>query len=72
VVGVAITAETAVRGCQPNASHEVDIDLAACFALQSACRFGAGDVRLHDAEACARILAAYGSLAHLAAQPTPG
>jgi len=69
VVGLAITTETAVAGSQPNASHEVDIALAARFALEVACRFGAGHLAFYDADEYARIVATFGSLAHLMRAP---
>lgn len=69
VVGVAITTETAVAGSQPNASHEGDIALAARFSLETAYRFGAGELHFYDSAEYARILARYGSLAHLKGNP---
>lgn len=69
VVGVAITTETAVAGSQSFASHEVDIDLAARFALETAFRFGQGQLRFFDADEYARIVQGYGSLAHLTQAP---
>lgn len=71
VAGVAITTETAVAGSQPNASHEGDIALAARFALEAAYRFGSRDLHFYDEDEYGRIVALYGSLAHLRTVPAP-
>lgn len=65
VVGLAITSAAVVPGSATGASHEVDIALAARFAVEVAKEFGAGTAVLHDAEEFARARALYGSLAHL-------
>ena len=65
VVGIAITAETAVPGCATGASHEVDIALAVKFAVEVAKAFGAGQCQFYDADEVARLQQLYGSMAHL-------
>ncbi len=65
VIGVAITTATAVAGSQSFASHEIDIELAARFSLETAFRFGEGTLTFYDKDEYARIEEAYGSLAHL-------
>jgi hypothetical protein len=65
VVGVAITAETAVPGSGSNASHPGDIALAVSFCLESAARFGAGRLQLYDVDQHAIALERYGPMTHL-------
>ena len=65
VVGVAITAETAVPGCATGASHFTDIEAAARFMLEVAKEFGRGECHFYDKEEYDRILALYGSMKHL-------
>ncbi|HEY0188383.1 MAG TPA: DUF1177 domain-containing protein [Cellulomonas sp.] len=65
VVGVAITTVTAVAGCATGASHEVDIALAARYAVEVAKGYGSGTVRFHDEDELAALQARYGSAAHL-------
>lgn len=65
VVGVAITAETAVPGSGTNASHAGDIALAVSFGLESAARFGTGRLRLYDVDQHALALERYGPMTHL-------
>lgn len=65
VVGVAITTEVPVPGSGTGASHEVDIELAARFAVEVAKGFGAGRVRFHDPAELERLVALYGPLTHL-------
>lgn len=69
VVGVAITAEVPVPGSGTGASHEVDIELAARFAVEVAKEFGGGRLRFHDPAELDRLVALYGPLTHL---QTPG
>lgn len=71
VVGIAITAQTAVAGSQSFASHETDIDIAVRFSLETAFRFGQGKLAFYDPEAYAHIIRMYGSLAHLMRIPGP-
>lgn len=65
VVGVAITAEVPVPGCVSGASHEVDIELAARFAVETAKGFGAGKTPLHDPGEFDRLVALYGRMNRL-------
>ena len=65
VVGVAISAESVVPGCGTGASHEMDIALAVKFAVEVAKEFTRGTCRFHDAAEYDRLVALYGSLAHL-------
>ena len=65
VVGVAISAESVVPGCGTGASHETDIALAVKFAVEVAKEFTRGTCRFHDAAEYDRLVALYGSLAHL-------
>ena len=65
VVGVAITTASVVPGCGTGASHETDVAAAARFAVEVAKEFTQGTCRFHDADEYARLLALYGSLAHL-------
>ena len=60
VVGVALTTVTAVAGCATGASHEIDIALAARFAVEVAKGFGAGQIAFHDHAEFARMLDLYG------------
>ena len=69
VVGVAITAEVAVPGSGTGASHEVDIELAARYAVEVAKDFGAGQLRFHDPAELARLVRLYGEMRRL---QTPG
>lgn len=65
VVGLAVTAASAVPGCATGASHETDIAAAARFAVETAKAFGAGAVTFHDQDEYEALVARYGSLAHL-------
>ncbi len=65
VVGVALTTITAVAGCATGASHEVDIALAARFAVEVAKDFGAGRASFFDAHEAALLERLYGSMRHL-------
>ncbi|MDF2679607.1 MAG: hypothetical protein K0R47_797 [Brevibacillus sp.] len=62
VVGVAITAQTAVPGCGTGASHESDIALAVKFAVEVAKEFTNGVSTLYDEAEYAHILTRYGSM----------
>lgn len=70
VVGVAITSVSVVAGCGTGASHETDIALVCKFALEVAKEFGRGTCHFYDINEYQRLLALYGSLAHL--QQSPG
>jgi hypothetical protein len=65
VVGVAITAQSVVPGCGTGASHETDIALVVKFSVEVAKEFGRGTCSFFDTTDYARLLALYGSLAHL-------
>ncbi|MGW3471770.1 DUF1177 domain-containing protein [Saccharopolyspora sp. NPDC000995] len=65
VVGLAIVAATAVPGCATGASHEADIAAAARYAVEVAKEFGAGQLTFHDQAEFDKLVARYGSLAHL-------
>lgn len=65
VVGVAITAVSAVPGCGTGASHETDIALACKFAVEVAKEFTRGTCQFYDTVEYQRLLDLYGSLAHL-------
>ncbi|CAM5269910.1 hypothetical protein SANTM175S_04079 [Streptomyces antimycoticus] len=59
VVGLAITAGSAVAGCATGASHETDIAVAARFAVETAKEFGRGVARFLDPEEFARLVELY-------------
>ncbi|MFJ9498339.1 DUF1177 domain-containing protein [Brevibacillus centrosporus] len=65
VVGVAITAQTAVPGCGTGASHESDIALAVKFAVEVAKEFTNGVTTFYDEAEYAHILSRYGSMKRL-------
>ena len=65
VVGVALCTESVVPGCGTGASHETDIALAVKFAVEVAKEFTRGTCTFHDAAEYDRLVALYGSLAHL-------
>ena len=62
VVGVAITAESAVPGCGTGASHETDIALAVKFAVEVAKEFTNGITHFYDEAEFAHIISRYGSM----------
>jgi hypothetical protein len=72
VVGLAVTAATAVAGCATGASHEADIAAAARFAVETAKEFGRGAVRFHDPEEFTRLVGMYGPMTHLQALTPAG
>ncbi len=65
VVGVAVTAETAVPGCASGASHDVDIELAARFSVEVAKGFTAGRAPFFDAGEFAPLVELYGPMTRL-------
>jgi uncharacterized protein DUF1177 len=69
VVGVAITAETAVPGSATGASHPVDIALAVSFCIETAKAVGADRARFYDAEHFALAQRMYGSMTQLQGTP---
>lgn len=62
VVGVAITAETAVPGSATGASHPGDIALAATYAVEAAKRFGSGSLEFYDKAQFGEAQRRYGDL----------
>lgn len=65
VVGVAVTAETAVAGTATGANHPLDIALAVSFCLEVAKRFGSGRLSLHDEADYTEATRRYGPMTHL-------
>lgn len=65
VVGVALTAETAVPGSATRAGHPTDIALAVAFSIEVAARFGAGRLRFHDPDEFRRAVGLYGPMTRL-------
>lgn len=65
VVGVAITTVTVVAGCATGASHEVDIALAARYAVEVAKGYGAGSIAFYDNDEFQHIQSLYGSASHM-------
>ncbi|WP_371379277.1 DUF1177 domain-containing protein [Sporomusa aerivorans] len=65
VVGVAITAETAVPGCATGASQLIDIELAVRFAIEVGKAFTQGMCHFYDAQEFAAIQSLYGSMRHI-------
>lgn len=65
VVGVAITAQTAVPGCATGASHLTDIEEAARFMLEVAKVFGSGECKFYDQDEYSLIQKLYGPMNHL-------
>lgn len=65
VVGVAITAETAVPGCATGASHVTDIEETVRFSLEVAKAFGAGKCSFYDPSEFGLLVRLYGSMEHL-------
>lgn len=65
VVGVAITAETAVPGSGTGVSHEVDIAQAATFAIEIAKEFSVGTASFYDQEEFDKLITLYGKMNHL-------
>lgn len=65
VVGVAITTVSMVPGCATGASHEVDIELAARFAIEVAKGFSRKTCKFYDEKEWNLITKLYGSMEHL-------
>ena len=65
VVGVALTAESAVPGCATGASQAVDIEMATRFCLEVAKSFGRGECAFYDAKEFLRLVTLYGPMTHL-------
>lgn len=62
VVGVAITTEQPVAGCATGASHPLDVESAARFAIEVAKVFGEGQCSFYDEEEYQYLLKLYGDL----------
>jgi hypothetical protein len=62
VVGVAVTAQSAVPGCGTGASHEIDIATAVRFSVEVAKEFTNGTAHFYDKNEFARITTLYGSM----------
>lgn len=62
VVGVAITAQSAVPGCGTGASHPADVELAARYMLEVAKAFGRGECSFYDEAEYAQMIDLYGPL----------
>lgn len=69
VVGVAITAQSAVPGSATGASHEVDIALATRFVIEVAKEVGSGTCSFVDEPEFERLVKLYGSMKHLSTLP---
>lgn len=65
VVGVAVTAETAVPGTATGANHATDIALAVSFCLEVAKRFGSGSLAFFDESEFIEATRRYGSMTRL-------
>jgi hypothetical protein len=65
VVGVALTAETAVPGCATGASQICDIESVVRFGIEVAKSFGEGKASFYSEEEFARLTSLYGSMTHL-------
>lgn len=62
VVGVAITAETAVPGCGTGASHEIDIEQAGRFCIEVVKAYTEGKCKFYDEKEFKTIIGLYGSM----------
>jgi hypothetical protein len=65
VVGVALTAETAVPGCASGAGQVMDVEAAVRFCIEVAKAFGQGQCAFYDPFEFDRLLALYGPMNHL-------
>lgn len=65
VVGVALTSEAVVPGSASGATQINDCEQAARFCVEVAKAFTRGQCRFYDPDEYARLLARYGSMAHL-------
>ncbi len=64
VVGVAITTEQPVAGCATGASHPLDIESAARFAVEVAKGYGEGTISFYNEEEYQHLLELYGDMKH--------
>ena len=65
VVGVALTAESAVPGCSTGASNEIDVEAAARYCIEVAKAFTQGSCSFFDPHEFERLLRLYGAMNHL-------
>lgn len=65
VVGVAVTAKSAVPGSGTGASHEVDVAQAVRFSIEVAKEYTAGKFEFYDVAEFERLEKLYGSMQHL-------
>jgi hypothetical protein len=65
VVGIAITAETAVPGCRTGASRETDLEEAGRFCIEVAKDFSQGRCKFYDETEFELIFKRYGPMTHL-------
>ena len=65
VVGIAITTEVPVAGCATGASHFVDVEMAARYAVEVAKDYGGGRCAFFDPHGYAELVLRYGELGHL-------
>lgn len=65
VVGIALTAKTAVPGCATGSSQVVDIETVVRFSIEVAKAFGEGKASFYSKEEFARIVKLYGTMNHL-------
>ena len=65
VVGVALTAETAVPGCATGSSQVTDIEAAVRFSIEAAKAFGEGKLSFYDPKEFEHIVNLYGTMNHL-------
>ena len=65
VVGIAICTQSVVPGCGTGANHEIDIALAARFAIEVAKDLGHGSCEFYDQSQFDRLVELYGTMHHL-------
>ncbi len=65
VVGVALTAETAVPGCASGANQVMDVEAAVRFCIEVAKAFGQDKCTFYDAGEFERLVVLYGPMVHL-------
>ena len=65
VIGIAITAKSAVPGSGTGASHEVDVAQAVRFAIEIAKEYTQGQIEFYDKNEFDRLEMLYGSMRHL-------
>lgn len=72
VVGLALTSAVVVAGSATGANREVDVSMAAAFAVEAAKGFTSGTVEFQDVEEYERLERLYGSMSHLQGPGTSG